>query len=329
MKGRMKKRGLLFILLAGMLIISACGAASSDKSASADVMTNSNYSVAEGGLDGYQPEMSEDANTEFDAAGETVQLSEQAKIIRTCSMTLQTTEFEETVRAIQSKAAAVGGYVESSSIYAYNREAQSAELVVRIPAEELDAWLGGVGELGTVVYSSENQRNVTLEYVDMESHVSALRAEQEALLGMMEKADRMEDIIAIQSQLTSVRYEIESYESQLRVLQDMVSYSTVNLNVDEVARESSQDTSFLGEAFSRLDDTLYGMGQSARSLGIFLIGEIPLLVLLAVVIAVIVIVVRRHRKKKRRQTVNSGNGSNTVRVDENTVQVGDNPEKQK
>ena len=68
-------------------------------------------------------------------------------------------------------------------------------------------------------------------YVDMQSHVKALRTEQNTLLELIEKADKLKDIIALQSQLTQVRYEIESYESQLRMYDNRVNYSTLNLTV--------------------------------------------------------------------------------------------------
>ena len=53
---------------------------------------------------------------------------------------------------------------------------------------------------------------------------------------MMEQAESIEDIIAINEQLTDVRYQIESMESQLRTYDNQVDYSTVNLYIDEVER---------------------------------------------------------------------------------------------
>ena len=57
---------------------------------------------------------------------------------------------------------------------------------------------------------SESTEDVTLQYVDLQSHKKALLAEQESLLSMMEQAESIEDIIAINEQLTDVRYQIES-----------------------------------------------------------------------------------------------------------------------
>ena len=98
-----------------------------------------------------------------------------------------------------------------------------------------------------MTYSSESTEDVTLAYTDMQSHVAALRTEQETLLSMLGQAQSMEDILAIQTQLTQVRYEIESYESQLRVYDNQVDYSTVYLDIREVARETSAEGNSFGE----------------------------------------------------------------------------------
>lgn len=316
---RRQKRRLLFGLLAGMLVVSGCAAGSK---------SDTSYNMSQ--------EVYYDAGASFEAAaGEAAEsgstgavLDAEAKIIRTCEVTLETEQFDETIRVLQTRTSSMGGYLESSSVYAHTRSRRQGYLTVRIPADRLDEWRSGVEELGVIVYSSESSRNVTLQYVDLESHISALRAEQEALLGMLEKAEKLEDILAIQSELTDVRYEIESYESQLRTMQDMVEYSTVDVTVNEVERESSQDSGFLGEAFGRLGDTLYELGQGARAFGIFVIGELPVLILLAIAAAAVILIVRAQRKKRRKRRACAADAP-AARIDEHTVQVGEDPEKRK
>ena len=58
--------------------------------------------------------------------------------------------------------------------------------------------------------------------------------EQERLLSLLEQAETMEEIIALESRLTEVRYQLESMESQLRTMDNQVSYSTVYLSIEEV-----------------------------------------------------------------------------------------------
>ena len=77
-----------------------------------------------------------------------------------------------------------------------------------------------------------------MNYVDTETHLAALRTEQESLMRILADAETVEDLIAVQSRLSEVRYEIESYESVLRTYDDQIAMSTVTLRVQEVERET-------------------------------------------------------------------------------------------
>ena len=122
-----------------------------------------------------------------------------------------------------------------------------AYLVLRIPADQLDNFVNGLKDTTNVRSFSENTEDVTLQYIDMDTHIRALREELDALFTMMEQADSMTDILSIQSQITDVRYEIESYESQLRVYDNQVNYSTIYLDLYEVTRESSTTGKTFGD----------------------------------------------------------------------------------
>lgn len=63
-----------------------------------------------------------------------------------------------------------------------------------------------------MTYDSKTTEDVTLEYVDTESHLKALKTEEETLLALLEKAEKLSDVFEIQEELTNVRYQIESYE---------------------------------------------------------------------------------------------------------------------
>ena len=75
-------------------------------------------------------------------------------------------------------------------------------------------------------------------YSDIESRLKTLRMEQERLWELLAKADTTEAIILLEKRLTEVSSEIESSESRMRYLDNSVTYSTVNLSIDEVDIES-------------------------------------------------------------------------------------------
>ena len=173
-------------------------------------------------------------------------------------------------------------------------------MTVRIPSSKLDGFIQNVKDTANVTYISESTDDITLKYVDVESRKIALETERDRLLELLEKAETVEDIITIEGRLSEVRYQLESYASTLRTYDNQVDYSTVHINISEVARETRvEPKGFWEEVKEEFGDSLYDMGRSARNFAIWFLGSLPYLILWAVVIAVIVAGVWLVRKKKR------------------------------
>ena len=75
---------------------------------------------------------------------------------------------------------------------------------------------------------------MTSQYTDYEARLDSLRTQEERLLAMLEKSEDVESLIALEQRLADVRYELESIERNLRNLDLQISYSTINLNLQEV-----------------------------------------------------------------------------------------------
>ena len=295
--------GMLAIVLAGC----SMGSVSTNKAVkTTEVTNNSRQEIASdtsydngGWMDG-NPEMTE-ADAVQDAAGAdksvVVEGADAEKIIRTYDLQVQTKAYDETWNTVQQKVTELGGYVESSESSGQEGD-RWCSLTLRIPADQAETFLTALGEAGTIVYQSSATENVTLTYTDVQSHIDALKTEQETLMRLMEEADQLEDVLSIQSYLTDVRYELDSYESQMRVLENRVSYSTITVNIDEVERVTPQEEKgFFAESWAKLQDTMYELGQTIRTFGIWFIGSLPVLILLGAAIAVVVVVIRKICKK--------------------------------
>ena len=292
-------------VLTGVLalsMLSGCGSASKMAKESAYDTAASNYSAAGGvyydsGDYEYAEEVSEENGS---SQAETVEKGETTgrKLIRNVDMDVETESFDALLASAQSQAEELGVYIESSSIsnssYASSTSAaRSARLTARIPSEKLDGYLAGISKQSNVTRKSESTEDVTLQYVDLQSHKKALLAEQESLLSMMEQAESIEDIIAINEQLTDVRYQIESMESQLRTYDNQVDYSTVNLYIDEVERYTPGAAKSAGariaEGFSA---NIYRVGSFFKNFAIEFIILLPILIAIAIVLGIAILIVR-------------------------------------
>ena len=226
------------------------------------------------------------------------------KLIRTFDLQIQTKEFDDVMSGIQAKVQELGGYIEQSSTDSgssyYSNYNRYSNMTVRIPSSKLDGFIQNVKDTANVTYISESTDDITLKYVDVESRKIALETERDRLLELLEKAETVEDIITIEGRLSEVRYQLESYASTLRTYDNQVDYSTVHINISEVARETRvEPKGFWEEVKEEFGDSLYDMGRSARNFAIWFLGSLPYLILWAVVIAAAVVVIRLIRKKRK------------------------------
>ena len=105
----------------------------------------------------------------------------------------------------------------------------------------------------------------------------------------LEQASSMEDILAIESKISDVRYELESYQSQKNTYDNLINYSTVNISVLEVdVVSASQGDSAWKQIQSGFMNSLYGLGRGLSSFVIGFLSAIPYLAVIAVVIIIAV-----------------------------------------
>lgn len=216
-------------------------------------------------------------------------LPENQKLIRTVRMDAQTLSMNPLMAWLDSQVAELGGYYEQKSVRRSGSRDdgsyyQYADLMIRIPAENLDQFVSQIGQEANVTSKSETTENVTLTYVSTQSRVLALETEQTRLLELLENAENMEDLLTIEARLTDVRWQLENYASQLRVLDNQVNYSTIYLNIREVDEPTvmTERTVWqkIGDGFS---ENAIDLWSGMVNIFIWLLSSLPYLIPLAVV----------------------------------------------
>ena len=278
-----------------MLTIPACGASSGSSAADSAAWSNSmpaEGAVQEAGV--YE----EAAETDMGSGSETAALDENAvsdrKLMKNVCMAVDTEDYTGRVSNIQRRVEELGGYTESFE--AYNESSvgsRSASLTLRIPADRLDEFVSQVEEISNIVSRQETVEDVTLTYVDLESRRRMYEEEEDRLLSLLEQAETLEEIIALESRLTEVRYQLESMESQLRTMDNQVNYSTVYLSIDEVERYTPPAEKGTWERIrTGFTENVYRVGNGIKEFFIGFVISLPILLVLAVGIIIAVIVIR-------------------------------------
>ena len=229
------------------------------------------------------------------------------KIIKNSNLNFQTKEFDKFLESFKQTVAQFGGYIESSDVYGGGsmdyRYSRNANMKVRIPADSYEKFMDTVVTLGNLTHSNEYIDDVTLAYVDIESRINAYETEYNALMELLAKAESVDAIIQLRNRISDIQYQLESYKSQIRKYDDLISYCTVNMYVEEVKVETvSVDKQTVGERISAgITETFDDIKESLDDFAVSFVVNLPYIIIYAVIIAVIVVViviiVKKNKKK--------------------------------
>lgn len=308
------KRKLCAITMAALLLLAGCGAGSGTANEnqtaagapSGDYTENGGYwDMGMGGEEYFPSPEAPDAPMES-GQGSTVYQRPDAKLIRRAELYIQTEQFEQSEAALDQLVTSCGGYFENKSVYGGGRRDAYAdrrgEYTVRVPAEKYSQFLSSAGDLGYVTSKVESSEDVGERYYDTEARLKTQRTKQERLLALLEKAETMEDIIALESALSEVEYQIEQYSSELNRYDALVDFSTFQVYLSEVGRVTQEvgGTAPLGARMAAgLRASLQGLVQGVQDFMIWVSYNIFLVVILAAAVAVGVVAGRRTLKRKR------------------------------
>ena len=227
---------------------------------------------------------------------------ENRKWIITVYMSAETEDLDAMTAALDEHIASLNGYVEDQHIYngsAYSSHRyRSANLTIRIPAEEVDAFTQQIAGIANVISQEKNLEDITLNYVSTESRMLALQTEEARLLELMEQAETMADLLEIEARLTDVRYELESTTSRLRTYDNQVNYATIHLDISEVQEYTPVEDPTLWERLSGgFTDSLENLGESLQDLLVFLVMASPFLLVYGGLALILFLLLRALWKK--------------------------------
>lgn len=291
----MMKKYLVIILAA--LLLTGCGAKMEANMSADRVYDEMHYgSVADGYIPGEGKE-----SASVSAAG-----VQNQKLIRTVDLDVETDNMDPMLAALEEKVAALGGYMENKTIRnggtSSSRRYRYADMVIRIPVENLDQFLTHVQGASNVVSYTESADDITLNYIATESRVAALETEQQRLLELLGKAENMTDLLQIEARLTDVRAELEEVASTLRLYDNLVDYGTVALSITEVQEFTVVEEETVWQRIgSGITNSWNNLCEGAENLFVFVIVSLPYLIPIGLATGVTVLVVKLATRKVKKQ----------------------------
>ena len=222
---------------------------------------NATYGSADNGISSFS---AEDGNRSADTAtggslltsgeaesGASTRTADSAKIIYTANLTLETRDYDTARAALDAALSDADGYMESSSEYTNTDSTRSVSLTLRVPQDSYKSFLAAAAQSGSVTYQNQQAEDITTRYMDTEARLASLTAQRTRLQELQAQADTLADLLEIESSLSDVQYQIESWQSQLDWYSNQVSCCTVYITLNEVETLTPTSTSFGRKAAGR------------------------------------------------------------------------------
>ena len=242
------------------------------------------------------------------SSASTYRPDEGLKIIYTASMNIQTIEWDKNYTAMLDLIAKYNGYIQNSSLSGgysstsgyYNTH--SAYLSIRIPSSSYRDFLDAADEEISIITSlNEYTDDITAAYVDTEARIKTLKAQEERLLKLLEQAGGLSDLLEIEMKLGDVRYQIESYQSIMNTYKNLLSYSTIDINMNEVTTVVIQKDTFGTRVGAAFEGSYQSVLEFFDNLVIALIYLMPNIIIIVGVILIIRVATKKKRLQRKEQ----------------------------
>ena len=242
------------------------------------------------------PNINDDAVEETSKPSATTNsLTKNKKIIKDGSIAIKVKHVEKAKKYMDAIVKAHHGYYENES-FENNYSSLSYNLKVRVPSKQFDSFLKASenGE-GEITSKNINARDVTEEYVDGETRLNSKRLFRTRYNQLLEKAMKVADIMAIEENIRALQEEIESQEGHLKLLDDQVSYSTLEITLfyeKDIAKPTVVKETFL----SRTKTSLGSGWDMLVGLALWCITQWPWYI----PIVLLIILIKRYIKKRKK-----------------------------
>ncbi len=223
-------------------------------------------------------------------------------VIKTANIELEVKEgeFEDVLFKINDLAEQNGGFI--SNTYSYSDSEgnlTSGSITIRIPHNKYNSAIDKIKDMGEVKSISVTGQDITQEYVDLESRLRNYEAQQDILLDLMAQSKKVSDSLEVQNELSNVQEQIEIIKGRMNYLDDMVSFSTIEVSLYEPEPiKTTSDWGFV-EALKR---GLRGAVTVFNYIIIVLIVTAPVWILVGIILIIVWQSIRaRNRRRAKKE----------------------------
>ncbi|MGW6460703.1 DUF4349 domain-containing protein [Streptomyces sp. NPDC055078] len=230
-----------------------------------------------------------------------------AHIIRTAELEVRVKDATKALAVARRVASAAGGHVADESTERVEGSQMASTVVLRVPQERYDTVLAELTGTGKLLFRKADAKDVTDQVVDVQSRIATQRASVARVRALMDRAERLADVVTLEGELSRRQSELESLLSRQASLKDQTTMATITLTLSESGsapkERKDDDPGFLDALGGGWD----ALGTTVRWIGVVVGATAPFLAVLVIGYAVWRLVVR-PRLTRRSGAVDGATG---------------------
>jgi hypothetical protein len=305
-------KALFPLLTLGVLVLMGCGGNSPTGALQTEVreLKNHNFAAPAGGKqagppidmvvfndpgpagDGQQPAGQKEAAK----GGEAKPAADEKlprKIVYTADVRVIVEDFPTAEAVLKKLVKDHHGFVAKSEISGSAGERRSGTWKVRVPVDDFEDFVQAVAGLGVPQKNTTDSQDVTEEYYDLETRIKNKKVEEERLRKHLDQSTgKLDEILAVEKELSRVRGEIEHLEGRLRLLASLASLTTVTVTIQEIKNyippQAPTFAASIANTFSTSLGLLGAVGQGLVLVAVALAPWLAILLVLAVPIGLVI-----------------------------------------
>lgn len=297
----LKKLSLITTILIMSLSLASCSSGSSrtyDKTTSTPPLSsrseNSDYLDSNGSE---QIVISDEGELDTTAASDTI----DRMVIFNSSFSLQTKDYNQTEASLNELISSTKSYTENSNTYGTVEDGDAnLEMTIRVPSDKYEEFKAGIAALGNITSSSETGNDVTGNYFDTEARLTVLQAQEKRVLELLTNAQSIEDILQIETELSRIRSEIEQLTTVIKRYDDLISYSTIDISIEQTKDYIVKDKTFFDKLGETINSSLKFGLSLLENLAYMIVWVLPYAIILGLIAVIVLLIIKLSRKKSKK-----------------------------
>ncbi|MFJ5878432.1 DUF4349 domain-containing protein [Streptomyces sp. NPDC093088] len=234
------------VLLTASLVLTGCGAGSTDAgdeaagaraAQPAERAPDGGTADGSSGASGASSGSGSGADSGSGSAKATAKAPAQQHVIRTAALSVEVADAAKALVTARTAALDAGGRVENESTERIDDAYLASRIVLRVPQEKYDSVLAELAGTGRLLNRKADAKDVTDQVVDVQSRIATQRASVARVRELMDRADRLSDVVTLEAELSRRQADLEALLAQQSSLKDRTSLATITLQLTEKRKE--------------------------------------------------------------------------------------------